>query len=243
MSKRVKKITDAEKKRILTAADTWFRTDVVPKHIRNIKKLKDADEFNINPFTVRYLAHLIGSKADVKGVAEALVLPRAITTSINTTFGSSLQKFISAQFNAPGSKTLGLDIEYTDKIDGEQKYCQVKAGPNTINKDGSRKIVAAFQEAQRTAKQNFNRIPIDDFVVGVCYGTPAELSNHYQWIENQGYSVIVGQEFWERLTGDKNFYDDFIEVVQKASLKVDVRKVLESTSKELAKHPDIQKLV
>ena len=34
-----------------------------------------------------------------------------------------------------------MDIEFEDALDGSHKYCQLKAGPNTINKDDVEKLV------------------------------------------------------------------------------------------------------
>jgi hypothetical protein len=34
-----------------------------------------------------------------------------------------------------GSVVHGIDIEFIDAIDGRKKYCQLKSGPSTINKD------------------------------------------------------------------------------------------------------------
>jgi len=48
-------------------------------------------------------------------------------------------------------------------------------------------------------------IQMDDMVVGVLYGEPEELSANYKTIDTT-YPVFIGNEFWEHLTGDKNFY-------------------------------------
>jgi len=41
-------------------------------------------------------------------------------------------------------------------------------------------------------------------IVGVIYGEASELSSHYKKI-NEKYPVIIGKEFWYRLTGKEDF--------------------------------------
>ena len=48
-------------------------------------------------------------------------------------------------------------------------------------------------------------LQFDDLIVGVMYGEKENLSAFYKAI-NAHYPVMCGAEFWERLTGDKNFY-------------------------------------
>ena len=67
-----------------------------------------------------------------------------------------MQGFISAIQNAVGSTTSGMDIEFTDQTDGRKKYCQLKAGPNTINADDVETIAGHFQSGtQSVAHQQF----------------------------------------------------------------------------------------
>ena len=64
-----------------------------------------------------------------KSIAKALAYPRVLGQSITTSFGMNMQKFISdVLVNAFGSTTQGIDIEFTDCVDGRKKYCQVKLG-------------------------------------------------------------------------------------------------------------------
>ena len=42
-------------------------------------------------------------------------------------------------------------------------------------------------------------------IVGVLYGEPGTLSANYKNIDKT-YPVYCGAEFWEHLTGDRNFY-------------------------------------
>jgi len=71
-------------------------------------------------------------------------------------------------------------------------------------------------------------------IVGVIYGESSELSSHYRSI-NEKYQVIIGKDFWHRLTGKENFYFDLIDTVGEVALEIDGRSVLQETIKALSK--------
>lgn len=64
-------------------------------------------------------------------------------------------------------------------------------------------------------------LQFDDLVVGVLYGERENLSANYKAIDAH-YPVLCGADFWERLTGDKNFYNKlakaFGEVVEEDNI-------------------------
>lgn len=74
---------------------------------------------------------------------------------------------------------------------------------------------------------------MNDLVVGVIYGEEADLSSHYQRI-NERYPVIVGSQFWYRLTGKQDFYLDLIDSIGEVALEVDGTQKLEETITSLA---------
>lgn len=104
-----------------------------------------------------------------------------------------------------GSAVPGIDIEFEDAYDGRKKYCQCKAGPQTINHDDVDTILAHFKQFKGIARTNKLHVSDDDLVVGVLYGSPLKLSANYKTIATT-YPVYCGAEFWEHLTGDKQFY-------------------------------------
>ncbi len=213
---------DIKKKEILNAAKNWFKDVFIPIHIKNIKKLSNPSQFKINPFLVKYLAQLLNTQADSIAIAKALIYPRVLGTSVNTSFGNHVQKFISDTFNAPGSETEGVDIKFIDKMDGKEKFCQIKLGPNTLNKDDIKTIHGHFQALRNRSKTNNKSIPSEDLVVGVLYGEEKELSGQYKKLRNEyHYSVYVGRNFWLRLTGSSNFYDELIVAINQAVLESD----------------------
>lgn len=224
---------------IIEKAKDFFRKEIAPSHIVNTKKLKKLKEFNLNPFLDKYKASFLTGNVDPLSVAQALVYPRVLGTSINTTFGNKLQLFCSEVLEGFKSTTSGIDIEFIDKIDGERKYCQIKAGPNTINKDDVKTIKGHFQGVRALARTNGQRIALDDLVVGVFYGTKKELSGHYKKI-NMEYPVLIGEEFWHRLTGDHEFYEKLTDAIGQVASEYDSSELIEEVICELAK--EIEKL-
>lgn len=226
-------MTSEEKKAILDSAKDFFRTRIAPNHISNTEKLQDISEFNVNPFLHKYLAQFAFGDSSPESMAKALILPRALGTSITTTFGNQMQYFCNNVLSSFASTTSGIDIEFIDCIDGVRKYCQVKAGPNTINKDDVPIIKDHFRSVINLARTNGLRIASADCVVGVLYGESKDLSGHYKKI-NEDYPVIVGQEFWYRLTGDPHFYDDLISAFAEVADEMDSSELMKKTIQRLA---------
>ena len=198
-------MTEQQKQSIIASGKDYFRSNIIPSHIKNLNKLRLKD-FDINPFLINYLASFLCGNTEPDSLAKALVYPRILGSSLNTSFGMSIQIFISQLQEVVGgaSGIDGIDIEFIDAIDGRRKYCQCKAGPNTINKDDVATILGHFKKL--IGKSRLDRIPLqmDDMIVGVLYGE--KVSANYKTIK-ASYPVYAGAEFWEHLTGDKTFYN------------------------------------
>lgn len=219
---------------IISNFKEFFRNEIATNHVKNTAKLVKLKEFNLNPFLDIYKARFLSGQDDAKSIARALVYPRVLGTSINTSFGTQLQKYCSQILEGFASTTSGIDIEFIDKLDGRRKYCQVKAGPNTINKDDVPTIKGHFDGVRNLARTNNLTIGLNDLIVGVFYGTPKQLSGHYKTL-NKDYPVIVGQEFWHRLTGHKNFYQILSEAMGEIALEYDSSDLVEEVIVALAK--------
>lgn len=232
-----------EKDTILKHAQDWFVATISDNHIINAHKLVDPSAFNINPFLTTYLANFLTGKSDAIGIAKALIYPRVMGTSITTSFGTGIQKFTNDVLSSFGSVAPGIDIEFYDALDDRKKYCQLKAGPNTINKDDVETIASHFSATQRLASTNNLGITNNDLIVGVIYGEPINLSSHYKRITRQYYyPVIVGSDFWHRLTGDPTFYDDLVKSIGEVALQADFAVELEGIIEELSTKPEIKNL-
>lgn len=213
-------MTEEQKQTIIASGKEYFRSNIIPSHIKNLNRLKLRD-FDINPFLINYLAAFLCGNTEPESLAKALVYPRILGSSLNTSFGMSIQIFISQLQEIVGgaSGIDGIDIEFVDAIDGRRKYCQCKAGPKTINRDDVTTILGHFKKL--IGKARLDRIPLqmDDMIVGVLYGE--NLSANYKTI-SASYPVYAGAEFWEHLTGDGQFYNRlakaFGEVVEEDSI-------------------------
>lgn len=197
-------MTEKEKQSIIECGKEYFRTSIIPSHLRNLNQLR-LNDFEVNPFLIHYLASFLCGNTEPESLAKALVYPRVLGTSLNTTFGMSIQIFISqlSEIIGGASGIEGIDIEFVDALDGRRKYCQCKAGPKTINKDDIATILGHFKKLIGKSRLDKMQIQIDDLIVGVFYGE--SLSSHYKVIASH-YPVYCGKEFWERLTGDDSFY-------------------------------------
>ncbi len=223
----------AKKAEIIQNWKEFFRKEIAESHRKNTLKLVHIKEFNLNPFLDNYKANFLLGDSSPMSKATALVYARALGTSINTTFGASLQKFCSDILSGYASTTSGIDIEFKDFTDGRRKYCQIKAGPNTINKDDVKTITDHFSGVKNLARTNNLNIGLNDLVVGVFYGEPQDLSNHYKKIQKD-YPVYIGQDFWYRLTGDSNFYSELTTAIDQVAAEYDGRELLDSVIKKLA---------
>lgn len=233
------------KTEIIEKWKNFFRQEIAASHRKNTLKLARLKEFQRNPFLDTYKANFLSGNNSAESQARALVYARALSTSINTTFGVQLQKFCSDILSGYASTTSGIDIEFIDFIDGRRKYCQIKAGPNTINKDDVKTISDHFSGVKNLARTNHLDISFNDLVVGVFYGTERDLSSHYKRIKKE-YPVYVGQEFWYRLTGDANFYNELIAAVNEVATEYDGRELLEqvitSLADEISKQNEAEKV-
>ena len=228
-------MNEQDKQEILSKAKVFFKDNIVENHIKNTKKLKKVKEFIINPFLVNYLANFAFGNTSKENIAKTLVYPRILGTSINTSFGTQIQTFCCEVLSGLASTTSGIDIEFVDAIDGRKKYCQIKSGPNTINHADITSIKDDFKAIKNLARTNrlpnFN--PNIDCIVGVLYGTENDLSQFYKNI-NEEYPVIIGQEFWYRLTGDENFYNELINTFVSIADEVDSTDLINDVIQELA---------
>lgn len=228
-------MTESERIEILSRAKSFFKEEIVESHIeQSCKRAGSLKNYNVNPFLFKYLANFLRGNGSPRSIAEALIFPRLLGSSITTSFGMKVQKLISTIFQGFGSTTPGIDIEFIDALDGRKKYCQVKSGPNTINHDDVVTIFGHFQGTINLARTNNLPIGLNDLIVGVVYGETEELSAHYQRI-NQKYPVIVGREFWYRLTGKEDFYLDLINSLGEVALEIDGSEKLEFAISKLAK--------
>jgi len=233
-------MNEQEKKSVLKRTQDWFKNTIAVNHIRNTQKLENPSEFNINPFLTVYLANFLCGDARPESIAKALIYPRVLGTSITTSFGQNMQSFTNDVLSSFGSTTSGIDIEFNDHTDNQRKYCQLKAGPNTINKDDVETIAGHFSSVITLGRTNNLKLGFDNLIVGVLYGEEEDLSSHYKRITSQYYyPVFVGKDFWTRLTGDENFYADIIKCIGDVAKESNFAAELDEVVTKLASRSDI----
>ena len=102
----------------------------------------------------------------------------------------------------------------------------MKAGPNTINYDDVDTIKNHFRSIRNLARTNRLDLKITDCIVGVFYGTEDSLSQSYRKI-NEEYPVYVGAEFWQRITGDADFYYELINAFAEVADEMDSTELIQ----------------
>ncbi|MFR9540437.1 MAG: PmeII family type II restriction endonuclease [Rikenellaceae bacterium] len=235
-------MNEAERNEIIEKAKDFFREEIFKPHLENgCVKASTLKSYNINPFLVKYLACFLEGDDSPRSIAKALILPRVLGTSINTSFGGKTQKMINTLFDGYGSVVSGIDIEFIDAIDGRKKYCQVKAGPETINKDDVTTISDHFKAVRNLARVNNMNIGLDDLVIGVLYGQQSDLSANYKRLQNQ-YPVMTGSDFWYHLTGDQDFYEQLTSAIGEIALEYNGVEQLEEMINTLASEIDASEL-
>jgi len=228
-------MTAFDKQSILQKVKEFFNDTIAVNHVKNTKKLGNLNEFIVNPFLNVYLANFAFGSSDPVDVAKALIYPRVLGTSITTSFGTNMQNFCSVVLSGYASLIPGIDIEFIDATDNRRKYCQIKAGPNTINKDDIITIQNHFDAVKNLARTNRQTEinPTIDCIVGVLYGSENNLSAHYKKIQ-KNYPVICGNDFWFRLTGDDSFYNELIDAFAEVAVDIDGREIIEEAITKLA---------
>ena len=222
----------------------YFKVYIFENHITaSINTHSKLKSYNINPIVVKYLSKILENEYTAIGVAKALFYPRVLGTSINTSFGTRIQNMFVDLKIAEGSLIKGMDIEFMDKIDKRRKWCQLKSGPNTINSEDVKPLIKKFTDTINLARTNkaFKNINNTDFIVGVLYGEIDELSMHYKVID-QTHPVIIGKEFWHRVTGFSGFYDGLVQNLQLLIENIDTQDLINLGVEKLSKEIESSQL-
>ncbi len=212
-----------------------MKNTIAISHSRNTKKLTDLKEFTVNPFLLTYLAYFFKGNAEYETLAKVLLYPRILGTSITTTFGTEMQRFITKVLESYGSAIPGIDIEFIDKLDGRKKYCQVKSGPNVLNKDDITTIDNHFKSVIHLSRTNNFDVNVNDMVFCLVYGEPHQKNAFIREVEKK-YPVYIGKEFWTHLTGDVEFYSELVKAIGEVAVDINMRDQIKEVIRELAKN-------
>lgn len=225
---------ESQKREIVENFKKWWREELAPAHKRNTTKLVSLKKFKINPFLWSYLAYYLEGKGDPKALAKALIYPRVLGTSITTSFGTRSQQFMTKYFkDSFGSTTPGIDIEFTDKLDGRKKYCQIKAGPSVVNVDDVDTVKGHFRDAKARARTNNLDVQVGDYMFCLLYGEKWEWNAPIKAIDKE-YIVLSGKDFWHHFTGDLEFYNDLINAIGEVAKEYNMQQTIEEVVDKLA---------
>ncbi|MEK7076168.1 MAG: PmeII family type II restriction endonuclease [Patescibacteria group bacterium] len=200
-------------------------------------------DFNIHPFNLVALASGVFGEANSKNMAKALIYPRALGTSIVTSFGNKMQKLCVSLLEAEPSGVPGMDFHFTDKVDGGKVFMQLKAGPNNINSGDVEPILEEMRSAYRLLKTNMAGKKMPKFAMGIVYGTIEQISGSYKAIQNSSVGaqdnvpIFIGKDLWHRITGDTDFYfsliDIFIELFEGENYSKSLDRAINNLAKEI----------
>ena len=212
---------------LLGIVTEYFKDKIFENHklnsLKNHSKLKS---YKINPILVKYLSKILEDDFTPIGIAKALYYPRVLGTRIQN-------MFVELKL-ASGSLIKGMDIEFKDKIDNRKKWCQLKSGPNTINSEDVNPLLKKFSTVANLARTNQINLNNSDLILGVLYGQENQLSQHYKKIDKK-HPVIIGAEFWHRITGFPNFYDRLVVDLDKMIFSLDTEEFFKKGYLTLAK--------
>lgn len=102
------------------------------------------------------------------------------------------------------SELTGIDLEFLK--DDNIYIVEVKAGWNWGNSSQIKQLKINFENAKRILESTMGKKVIA--INGCCFGKKRNKNP-----EKDGYYKICGEEFWELISGTKNFYVDIIEPI------------------------------
>jgi hypothetical protein len=166
--------------------------DFYKRRIEKITKLElKATLKRKNPYLFRAIGTQQASEI-VEGILAAYM-----SSSDEGIFGDAffepLAKYVSQGVVSP---TEGVDIAIeTGTI---YKAVAVKSGINVFNAQSKKKQIMDFKTLENRIKKLKKHF---DPVIGYCYGKKKQKKN-----SSANYRELAGQEFWQEITGDADFY-------------------------------------
>ena len=128
------------------------------------------------------------------------VLSAFVSSSEETIFGNCFFEPIAIAV-CGGNKALaeGVDIMLHDKEKNTIFAVAVKSGTAVFNADSKKRQEQNFAKASKLAQQAKARY---EAIIGYSYGKKKESRNG----SPKMYKELAGKEFWEELSGDRDFY-------------------------------------
>lgn len=167
----------------------------------------DLDDLNINVLLIKALGF-----TTVEETIEFYIYQR-ITRSVVTSWGSKALEeicMISGAEDISSSENVKVQGKKFDmKIEKNEKkhYVQLKSGPNTMNVGMVDSLNNMIDEIE---KKNSNAVGM----LGMAYGKESQISSQIKGNLNDfNKKAVIGEEFWEFLTDQDDYYADLIELI------------------------------
>ncbi len=183
-------------------------TDYVEAHIGNFhdKRLEALDKLKLTKLLSRKNPYLFRSK-NLVIVADLIksLLDAHLSSQEETLFGDFLEGlaiYVAEQMHQGfKSSATGIDLEFVK--DGARYIVSIKSGPNWGNSSQITRMKQNFITATRVIRQgnpSTNVIAVN----GCCYGKNRQP-------DKGDYFKYCGQDFWELISNDTDFYARIIE--------------------------------
>lgn len=137
---------------------------------------------------------------------------QTVERSASTSWGMSVEKMckIAGAEEVPDSEQINLkgkSFDIKKETDKNTYYIQVKAGPNTMNVGMVNSLNDAIELIEEKNERSVG-------VLGMTYGNPDIVSNQIRGnLNNYERKAYVGEEFWELVSGEKNYMDFLVTTI------------------------------
>ena len=183
-------------------------TDYVESNIGTFheKRLESLNKLNLQTLLRRKNPYLFKSK-NITVAADLIrsLLDAHLSSQEETLFGDFLEGLAiyvaETVYGGWKSSATGIDLEFA--IEDARYIVSIKSGPNWGNSSQVARLKDNFATAARVIRQG-NRTANVIAVNGCCYGRDSNP-------DKGGYFKYCGQEFWELISGDAEFYTRIVE--------------------------------
>ena len=174
-------------------------------YLRRITKLMGSDIFDIIKRKNPYLYRAFGT-ANAHDYIKAL-LADTQTSSDETLFGEFFETVAIAVSGGRKSSANSIDLEIWSPDQKSVKLIAVKSGPHIFNAQSKQRQNVAFQEAMK----RLTKVAVTP-IVGYSYGRKENRGGN-----QNNFSEVAGQAFWEEITGDSGFYIKLMDYIGQAA--------------------------
>lgn len=186
-----------------TTLTNYVGTNIKDYHDRLFEKLTELKLKDVlkrkNPYLFK--AKSLETAYDlVKSIVDAY-----LSSQEETKFGDFLERLAvmvcGHVYSGQKSSSEGIDLDFLR--DGKRYIVSIKSGPNWGNSSQIAKLKDHFKKAKRILGTNASKVNVIA-VNGCCYGKSKSS-------DKGEYLKLCGQQFWELVSGEEDFYTRIIE--------------------------------